>query len=444
MATVPDSKEHEVVPNVPLIVPFSDPRRACRLRPAYGRSVLTSLLQQMVEWLSRNVAAAFSRPLDALRKAPPHTRTSTDDARIHLNDWIRHKPVQLAVLGAAIGGFVLVLVPTDLGLPWAPLAAALASALAAAAVPATAFVCFWITAPARQRDEARAALVRRPRVKATAQPRRPTRDPIRLTRLLQERRAERLRAEIQDELVAIIEQGRALNANAFDESGYGPFKLWQDKTALFIEVVLGPLESQRYREFYEPPPLAFSETVEHRLKRLAALRDRPDSWKPQVDIFVLRDACEQRRHVSQAELIVLAGDTGGAAQVPRRLDRAQLAESILKLAEAIEATLDGCQSAEQQGIAAIEERAAKVMPPPAEADIRNFAESRVASETRDSTLRKHGAALTELVDAAVDLGAVARLERPRYAEPDPEELRSLPDALSRVAKRLEDFEPATE
>lgn len=200
---------------------------------------------------------------------------------------------------------------------------------------------------------------------------------------LAERRADRVRAEIQDELVAIIEQGRTLNKNAFDEPGYGPFKIWQEKTVRFIETVLGPLEAQRFCETYEPPPHAFSETVEYRLRRLAALRDRPETWKPQVASSALRAACELRRHVSDAELVVLAGDPGGAAQVPKRLDRTALGVDLNDLAASFDVVIEDRRRSEELGITAAEERARlSALALPREV-VRKLAESTVGAETRD-------------------------------------------------------------
>jgi hypothetical protein len=403
--------------------------------------VFPPLLEPLIEKLARRIADAFSRPLDALREESPHARTSADDARIHLDAWVQHKPVQFGVLAAAAGGAAAILVPAELSFPWNALLAAAAAGLAAAAAPAFAFVYFWITAPARQRDEARAALAQRPRLKA--KPKRPERPPVnpdRVVKLLAERRDERLRAEIQDELVAIIDQGRAVNKNAFDEPGYGPFRHWQDNAARFIETVLGPLEAQRFREAYDPAPLSFSETVEHRLKRLASLRDRPDTWSPQVSSSDLRDACELRRHVSEADLIVLAGDPGGAAQVPQRLDRAGLAADLRDLSAALEGAIEGQRDSEERGIAAVRERARQSAPAQPQDVVQELAESTVAAETRKVVLREFGEKLGDLIDAAVDLGAIPRPERNQYVEPDGDNFKRLPASLNRTAERIDAFQ----
>jgi hypothetical protein len=261
-----------------------------------------------------------------------------------------------------------------------------------------------------------------------------------VVKLLAERRAERLRAEIQDELVAIIDQGRAVNKNAFDEPGYGPFKHWQENAARFIETVLGPLEAQRFQEAYDPPPLSFSETVEHRLKRLASLRDRPDTWDPQVSSSGLRDACELRRHVSEAGLIVLASDPGGAAQIPQRLDRATLAADLRNLGAALEAEIEDHRDDEERGIAAVQERARRSAPAQPQDVVRELAESTVATETRDLVLREYGERLGDLIDAAVDLGAIPRPERKQYVEPDSDGFKRLPTSLNRLAERIDAFQ----
>lgn len=401
-------------------------------------------MQPLFERLAKSIADAFSRPLESLRKSSPHDRTSTDDARLRLYDWVQKRPVQFGVLAAGASAVTAVLVPTDLAFPWNVLVAAGAAALAAAAVPAFAFVGFFLTAPARQRDAARAELTKKQAARLKKRPpapspAKPRLDPGQITRVLAERRAERLEAEIQDELVAIIDQGRALNKNAFDEVGYGPFKHWQEKTITFLETVLGPLESQRFTESYDPAPMAFSETVEHRLKRLAALRDRPQSWKPKVESHSLRRACEARRAVSEGELIVLAGDSGGAAQVPRRLDRAEIAVELRELAAAIESTLEDSRPAEERGIEAVERRARDSAPAQPMSLIRELAETTVAAETRKVVLREHGEQLAELVDALVDLGVVARTELEDYAHPDKDGLKNLPARLRNAAGQLETF-----
>lgn len=56
-------------------------------------------------------------------------------------------------------------------------------------------------------------------------------------------------------------------------------------------------------------------------------------------------------------------------------------------------------------------------------------------------LGEFGPTLSKLVAAAVELGSVPRLERERYVQPGDDALRSLPDALRRVADRVESFEP---
>ncbi len=399
--------------------------------------MLPVFLQPLIEKLARRIADAFSRPLDALREESPHDRTSTDDARICLNAWVQHKPVQFGVLAAAAGGAVAILAPVGLPFPWNAIVAAVAAGLAAAAVPAFAFVYFWITAPARQRDEARAALARGQRHKA--QPKRPAyprADSDQAVRLL----TERLRAEIQDELVATIDQGRAVNKNAFNEAGYGPFQYWQESTARFIEAVLGPLEAQRFRETYDPPPLSFSGTVEHRLKRLASLRDRPDTWEPQVNSSELRAACEIRRHVSKEALIVLAGDPGGEALVPRRLNRAKLAADLRDLGTALEAGAKGQSDDEKRGIAAAQEhtrRGIQALPPDA---VRELAPSTVAAKARHLVIHEHGERLSDLIDAAIELGSIPRLERKQYVEPNGDDFKRLPGSLRRVADRLDTFQ----
>jgi hypothetical protein len=405
-------------------------------------------LQSLVEALARKVADAFSPPLDALRETPPHTRNATADARIRLDAWVKHRPVPYTVFGAAAGGAVAVALPTNLGLWVVPLAAA-AAGLAAAAVPAAAFVCFWVMAPARQRDEAREALDKKPRAKVrrappSAPPKAPERSYLtgyRISKALEEGRAKRLGDQIQDELVAIIDQGRTLSPNAFDEAGYGPFKLWNGKTDSFLSTVLGPLEAQRFREHYEPPPVLLSETVEYRLKRLADLRDRPGDWTPQVDAEGLRDACEVRRHVSQADLVVLAGGRGRAGQVHGQLDRAAVGVEFRSLADALDAAIANRGGAEEREIAATERRASEVSPARPSDAVHDLAESYAASATRDAVLGEFGPTLDKLVTAAIEFGSVSRLERERYVQPEDDAFKSLPDALRRVANRIESFEP---
>jgi hypothetical protein len=402
----------------------------------------------LAEWLAKRVfqfIAVFSRPLDALRESP-HTRSATDDARIHLDGWIKQTPVLFAVVGTAVAAFAAVFVPTDLGV-WSGILAAVAGAAAVAAVPTGAFVYFWITAPARQRDEARAALKKKPRAKVRrVPPSTPLTAPNRsyltghqIRKALDQERAKRLREQIQDELVAIIDQGRALSPNAFDEAEFGPFKLWNEKTDRFLDTVLGPLEAQRFRERYEPAPVVLSETIEHRLRRLADLRDRPSDWTPRVDTGGLRNACEVRRHVSQADLVVLAGDRGGAAQVPSRLDRAVLSAEIRDLADGVDDAIASRAEDEEREIGATERRARETSlggPPGA---VHDLAKSYAVRATRDAVLGEFGSALDRLVDAAIELGSVPRVERERYVQPEDDAFRSLPDALRRVADRVESF-----
>jgi hypothetical protein len=123
--------------------------------------------------------------------------------------------------------------------------------------------------------------------------------------------------KIEAELVAIIDEGKALGPSTFQPAeGWGPYKLWADKAGTFIQTVFGDTEGQRYIESYDPPPDSIQRNVDDRLRRLRDLRDRRDTWKPQVDSEELQEAIEKRRSRSFGERIVEANKPKSALGPP--------------------------------------------------------------------------------------------------------------------------------
>jgi hypothetical protein len=112
---------------------------------------------------------------------------------------------------------------------------------------------------------------------------------------------------VQDELVRAADDGSALFRPFFGEPDYGPFTRWRDRTAAFLETILGPRERQRFLEFDGPSPADRAEALKHHLRRLAELRDRPESWpRLRVDEDGLADAVQKRRFRTLGEQIAEA------------------------------------------------------------------------------------------------------------------------------------------
>lgn len=109
------------------------------------------------------------------------------------------------------------------------------------------------------------------------------------------------------ELVAIGEEGSALVADHYQESDYGSYTIWRDKTAVFIEAVFGGVERQRFLESRGPSTGTLRAVVEQRLANVRDLRDRPESWKPIVDTDGIDASIHRRRANTPAERIVFAG-----------------------------------------------------------------------------------------------------------------------------------------
>jgi hypothetical protein len=143
-----------------------------------------------------------------------------------------------------------------------------------------------------------------------------------------------LHRAVRNELVAAIDDGNALRGNFFRSPHFGPLRIWQDKSRGFIETVFGSLERQRFDEDYDPTPETFAGSLDHRLRRLADLRDRPESWELRVGFDGLQRAGKTRRHRSQAERIVEAfDDPADEAAVPKPLlqIRGDLAQFLNRL-----------------------------------------------------------------------------------------------------------------
>jgi hypothetical protein len=116
----------------------------------------------------------------------------------------------------------------------------------------------------------------------------------------------RLVADVQRELVAVIEDGKSLGPDIFRPPHYGPYMVWRDKTAAFVMTVFGPVERQRFSESYDPPPTTLARNLEDCQRRLADPRDRPHTWVLRVNAEGLCKAIEERRSLSVAEQIVTA------------------------------------------------------------------------------------------------------------------------------------------
>lgn len=133
---------------------------------------------------------------------------------------------------------------------------------------------------------------------------------------------------VRDELVAAIEDGKSLAPDAIKTVRYGPYAIWRDKTAAFLESVFGTIERQRFDEPYGPPPATLERNLADRLKRLAGLRDRPRDWTIQVNAEGLRKASQERRHRSVADQIVEAESRREDSAAPGQ--RSSLKEGLLQ------------------------------------------------------------------------------------------------------------------
>lgn len=120
-------------------------------------------------------------------------------------------------------------------------------------------------------------------------------------------------AAVQKELVATIDEGNALADNIFKAPNYGPYVLWRDKATGFIAQVFGPVERQRFNEAYPPDPTTLSRNLQDHLRRLADLRDRPQSWQLLVGMEGLRKAAAERRFRDPGDRIVEAWHKGDQA-----------------------------------------------------------------------------------------------------------------------------------
>lgn len=104
-----------------------------------------------------------------------------------------------------------------------------------------------------------------------------------------------LEGRIEQELVAILDEGLALGPDAFRPPQFGPYSWWRDQATDFIETVFGATERQRFNEPYEPPPTTLARNVEDHVRRLRDLRDRRETWRLQVNAEGLRKAINERR-----------------------------------------------------------------------------------------------------------------------------------------------------
>lgn len=255
-----------------------------------------------------------------------------------------------------------------------------------------------------------------------------------------ERRTEQLKRDVRDELVEMIDQGNALFPDAYSSIELAPLKFWQSRAAMFVESVFGALERQRFLESYDPAPKDQSEWLEHRLKRLARLRDTPHDWELQIDRAKFRVVVEVRRYASDADRVTLAGSRAGEAQLPSRGSRSELAVDIRDLADTMTHILKESESREKWEIDDMDKRGSELTPGRSPDLIHRIAVTTAKRRTKTIWLSEQWPTARKLFDEAREFGVVMASDRSQYVDPEPSDVAKVPDAFWGLADRLEQFE----
>ena len=242
--------------------------------------------------------------------------------------------------------------------------------------------------------------------------------------------------QARDELVAIIEHARKLVQGVSAEPGFASYDLWRQKSADFIEAVFGAVERQRFDDPYDPPGVGLARELDDRVRRLRNLRDRPETWDLRVAHCELHRAIDDRRWLSPADKILVAGDPAWLSWPD---ERRELAYDLDVAANDLESWLSGRADErpeiEARNVAAMMQ--ANADENPSEVEVR-----RDASDYSDKvTLTNYalGAAkqVGALFDQAANAQVVSKREREAFVKPENHAaLERLPDRLRELAERL--------
>ena len=114
-------------------------------------------------------------------------------------------------------------------------------------------------------------------------------------------------AAIETELVAVIDEWKALRPSEFEETANAPYSFLLRRTSEFLETILGRTEAQRFEDNGSEKPGTFNQLVDLRIRALSRLRDAPDQWRPRVDVAKFAEAVAVRKEIDYGSAILIAG-----------------------------------------------------------------------------------------------------------------------------------------
>jgi hypothetical protein len=241
---------------------------------------------------------------------------------------------------------------------------------------------------------------------------------------------------VERELVAIIEDGEALEPDVFRPVTHGLLTLWSEKAGAFVGAVFGEAERQRVLEA-GPASGEFSETLNARLARLRELRDRQQTWELQVTERGLRRAAADRRWLSPDDRIAVGGDARWPLPWPDK--RRELAYDFDVLADDLDAYLAARAAArpeiEARNVAAKMETDDSLCIDEVRRDAADYSEKVAVANYFLGMSTRAG----ELFDRAVEEGVVSARARDEIVKPQSHRaLDHLPRHLREIAERLRD------
>lgn len=116
-----------------------------------------------------------------------------------------------------------------------------------------------------------------------------------------------LKTAIEVELVALIDEWKALRPSEFEETANAPYSFLLGRTREFLETILGRAEAQRFEDNGSEKPRTFNQLVDLRIRALSLLRDSADRWHPRVDLDGLGAAVAARKEIDYGSAILIAG-----------------------------------------------------------------------------------------------------------------------------------------
>jgi len=115
-----------------------------------------------------------------------------------------------------------------------------------------------------------------------------------------------VQAAVRKELVALIDEWKAIRGDAFRGTDYGTYSCWKERTSEFIDAIFGGEERQLFEGNGTADPPTIEKSADLRIQALEALRERSASWSILLDRDGVDRAVAARRKLTPEDQIVIS------------------------------------------------------------------------------------------------------------------------------------------